>query len=77
MSAVTASDLQPGDAVFVHPGESVPDHLRGTEGTVIALEGTEAHLEEMSGNQHVRVKISLLRLDRRRKRRAVYWEAAR
>jgi hypothetical protein len=67
--------LAAGDSVFVDPNEAPPDHLRGIQGIVLAVEGTEAHLRQQPSDEILRVEVGLLRRDRRRTRVRVNWEA--
>jgi hypothetical protein len=78
MSAATESNwtLAVGDVVFVHPDEErTSPQLRGIHGRVIALNGAEAQVELSTGDEPVWVAARLVRLDRRRKRLPVSWEA--
>jgi hypothetical protein len=68
--------LAVGDSVFVHPHELVPDHLRGLQGIVVALEGVEAQLRQSPSDEPLRVEVGFLRRDRRRPRVPADWEIA-
>lgn len=69
----TQPPVEVGDFVFVDPRTDVALlQLRGFDGTVIAIDGDEAHVELGSG-ESLRIQVSLLRRNRRRKRRPVSW----
>jgi hypothetical protein len=54
----------------------MPDHLRGVQGIVTALEGVEAQLRPSSSDEPLRVEVGFLRRDRRRPRVPADWEIA-
>ena len=66
--------LAVGDSVFVPPHDGTPDHLRGIQGIVVALDEVEAQLRQSSSDQLLWVDVSFLRHDRRRLRVPARWE---
>jgi hypothetical protein len=65
-----------GDSVYIQPQGHAPDHLRGTHGTVVAVEGAEAQLRQHGSRELLRVEVGFLRRDRRRPRVRADWETA-
>lgn len=76
MSAAIESNgtISVGVVVFVDPSDWAPPHLRGVEGTVVAVAGSEAQIQSSRSDELLWVNSTLLRLNRRRLRRPVLWE---
>jgi hypothetical protein len=74
--AVASARPNVGDHAYVQAdAQRALPHMRGVDGTVVAIEGEEALLRRSSG-ETLRVELSVLRLNRRRQRRPVSWEPA-
>jgi hypothetical protein len=65
-----------GDSVFVHPNERTPHHMQGIQGTVVAVDGDEAELQQRASGEVIRVEVRLLHRDRRRPRVRARWDIA-
>jgi len=73
--AIASARPNVGDYVYLDANaQRALPHLRRVDGTVVAIEGDAALLQLSSGGT-LRVELNVLRLNRRRKRRPVTWEA--